>query len=173
MARSSRNGPRQAKIWDSITGSSLALTASGTFGGGKIDVVDARTVLRMLGHVLITRTGVTTASDKVSIALGIGIVSTDAATLGASALPDPGGEPEYPWLYWAEYDFNFPAALATSGAGSTDSVAGVVRDSFDIRSMRRMKPRESLVFVVQYTDTAGTPPMDVELSKTRVLFGLH
>ena len=173
MANSRRGGPRQAKIWQFITGSSLALTATGTFGGGKIDVTDSRTVLRMIGNILIHRTGTVTAADKVRISLGIGVVSTDAATLGASALPDPGGEPEYPWLYWAEYDFGFPAGLATSGAGSTDSVAGVVRDHYDIRSMRRMKPRESLVFVVEYTDEAGTPAMDIELSKTRVLFGLH
>ncbi len=171
MARFRGTGAKLGKEWNKILSVSLALTANGTTVAAALNFATAVTVLRMLGHYVISRTGAISAADQVKIALGIGVASTDGFTAGA--VPDPAEEPEYPWLFWAEHFFNYPAALATSGAGSTDSETGLIRESFDIRSMCRIKPRELLFFAVQYVDLAGTPPMTVQLSQTRVLVGLH
>ena len=96
------------------------------------------------------------------------MVSTDAATLGATAMPDPLGEVDYSWLYWADHTFSYPGT-AVSGL----EPFGSLRKSFDVRSMRKMKPRESLIMVVQYADSSGAPPLTFFAASTRVLIGLH
>ena len=120
----------------------------------------------MIGEYVIAPTGVISAADRVRIGVGIGIVSSDAFAAGAGSMPDPLGEPDYPWLYWMDHPFYY----STTGAPlqlSTD-VEGV-RAKFDIRSMRKFKPRESLAFLVQYADSSGTPPMQLLQGNVRCL----
>ncbi len=170
MARGRGGHARQAKDWVPLPSTVLALTASGTFGAPILNFTDARTILRMLGEYVISLTGAAATADQVSITVALGLVSSDAAAVGASALPDPNGEPDYPWLYWASHMFNYPQAIATGG-DSNPGDAGALRRKFDARSMRKVKARESLVWVVEYMDIAGTPPITVQLGITRVLVG--
>jgi len=44
-----------------------------------------------------------------------------------------------------------------------------VRRQFDIRSMRKLKPRESLVWLVQYGDLSGTPSITTVCGQIRTL----
>ncbi len=167
MAHGGSRGPKMGKQWVSIPGAVIPHTADGTLGGGLLDSTTAQTVLRMLGSYIVWPTTAPTAGDQAVISLGIGIVSSDAAALGATAMPDPSGEPEFPWLFWEEHDFRW-------GTTSLDpNGLGFVRRHFDIRSMRRMKPREALVAVTQYTDLSGTPAVTISMAQTRVLIGLH
>jgi len=122
------------------------------------------TVIRMIGEYIIAPTTAPVALDKVRMIVGIGVVSTDAATVGASALPDPGAEPDYPWLYWKDHPVQY-ASTEVDPAGE----AGTVRASFDIHSMRKIKPRESLVFVFEYNNVNGDPPLTAGVGLTRVL----
>ena len=172
MARAQVVRPRMRKQWDSIPGVTLALTASSTTSVGAFAATQALTIMRLLGEYLICPTGGGTfvANDRASITVGIGVVSTDAFVAGATSLPDPAGEPEYPWLYWAQHDFNLFTALA---AGDWQGARAEHRQSFDIRSMRKMSPRQSLAFIIQYVDVSGVPPMSFEQSTTRVLFGIQ
>ncbi len=163
-----RRGPRQVKEWTAIPSINLGLTASGTSLGGSIGFNEPRTVLRMIGEYVMQGTGGQTfaESDSAKIALAIGVISSDAFAAGAGSVPDPAGEPEYSWLFWAEHEFLFPSATDDGNtAGSS------LRRSFDIRSMRKMKPRESLAVVVEYADLTGAPPITVSIAQTRVLFG--
>ncbi len=162
-------GPRQTKEWAAIPSISLAGTTNATILGGSLALLASQTVLRMIGGYVIHPENVATSGDRCKVTLAIGVVSTDAFDAGAASMPDPAGEAEYPWLYWAEHSFGFPKTLSATISG--DSVSGVVRERFDIRSMRKMKPRESLAFVVQYVDLVGAPAMRILLSQTRVLFG--
>ena len=173
MARQRGSGSRMGKQWGDIPAISLSLTADGTSSGGALISTTSQTVLRMLGGYTIGLAGIATAADAVRIGVGIGIISTDAFNLGATAMPDPLGELDFPWLYWNEHSLRYPAAAGTSaGQGVTDA-RGWVRHKFDIRSMRKMKPRENLVVVIEYADTNGAPPMRVDVDQTRVLIGLH
>ena len=167
MARGFRGSSRMAKRWDFLPGLLIGMTASGNQGGSTLGIVDQPyTVLRMLGEYVIAPTGNLTAGDRCSVGIGIGVVSADAATLGATALPDPEGEPEYPWLYWASHDFYFPAGgTPLQPAGPSESV----RVTFDVKSMRKVKPREVLAYVVDYTDGSGTPPLTLASGPIRVL----
>ena len=120
----------------------------------------------MLGEYVISPTAGATfaADDAATIGVGIGVVSTDAATAGAASVPDPIGEPDYPWLYWADIPFYF----AGSGPGG-DEITAHVRRQFDIRSMRKLKPRETLTWVFQYGNLVGNPPLSLNVANTRVL----
>ncbi len=174
MANRSRGtGTRMGKQWDSLPAISLELTTDATVAGGSLASTTSQTILRMLGEYIIASTGVATALDQATVGIGIGIISTDAFTLGATAMPDPLGEPEFPWLYWASHSIFYPTAVsATAGQGDQSGV-GTGRFPFDVKSMRKMKPRESLFFVAQYGDVSGTPPLRVGVANTRVLLGLH
>ena len=170
MARD-HNTPRLAKLWSSLPGISQDITAEGTTGLAILNFTSPTTIMRMLGEYTLSFEAAETiaAKDDVGLTIGIGVVSSDAAAAGSASLPDPAGEPEYPWMYWASHKLYAMEATALQRNG----VPGVGRWSFDIRSMRKMKPRESLVSVIQYADLGGLPPVHVGFSQTRVLLGIH
>jgi hypothetical protein len=155
---------RMPKEWNSLAGIALGMTASNTFLGSSLAFNSSYTVLRMLGEYVITPTSSPQALDNAIVTVGIGVVSSDAYAVGASAVPDPASEPNYPWLYWASHPFFFGATGADPA-----SEACSVRHSFDVRSMRKLKARESLALVVEYADIAGTPALKFTAGSTRVL----
>ncbi len=156
-------GPRMPKHWHSVAGVSLSFTANTTQIGGGLSLDGPWTAIRMLGEYIIGADTAPTAQDACEIAVGIGVVSSDAFALGATAMPDPIGDSYYPWLYWAAHDFFFADSSVADGNVRS------LRRSFDIRSMRKLKPKETLGVVWQYIDTAGAPPMQLEMAVTRVL----
>ena len=167
MADRSR-GPRLGKRWQFLEQLSVGLNANATFAGGSLPGLEPFTVLRMLGEYIIGVDAAPTIADSCQVGVGIGVVSIDSVVLGSTAMPDPIGEPDFPWLYWAVHKFHY-ASVITDPAAAT----GSIWKTFDVRSMRKFKPRESLVAVVEYLDGAGTPAMQFEMARTRVLIGLH
>jgi len=170
MANNRSFGRRMGKDWTAIQGANLAFTADATMLGNGNAATTSRTVLRMLGGftVGLTSGGTFGTGDKAEIAVGIAVVSTDAFAAGAASMPDPGAEPEFPWLYWQALTIT---AIDSSITGNER--LGFVQRKFDVRTMRRMKVGQSLAYVVQYADITGAPPIDVDLFTTRVLVGLH
>ena len=161
-------GSRQRKQWSSLPSVAQAYTADATIALTSVVFIQSRTVLRMIGSYMIHATGNVTAGEVARLAVGIGVVSTDAFAAGSSAMPDPAGELDYPWLYWAEHTVRYGA---TASPETGISLTGFVRESFDIRLMRKVKPRESLAFVSQYVDVSGAPGISLQLDQTRVLLG--
>ncbi len=163
-------GRRQEKDWVALPSVSVDFTGDNSTGVVELAFSSSITVLRMLGEYVIapTSAGGIVAGDDARIAIGIGLVSTDAFA-ATTALPDPAGEPEYPWLYWAQHSFLYPVAGAT--AADSVGLAGAVRKSFDIRSMRKFKAGQSLALVAQYVNVTGDPALTFGLSRTRVLIG--
>ena len=158
-------GPRKAKVWsfmdgglNGFTGNATSLLASVVSSG------DAQTIMRMIGSYIIGPTSAPTALDRAFIGVGIGFVSTDAATLGLTAMPDPESEPDYPWLYWRSHALRFAGTDPESG-----SAESTVRVDFDVKSMRKWPKRTSLVFVAEYVDSTGTPPLFIMAASTRIL----
>ncbi len=160
------------KQWAFIPAIQLSPTSATTLLGGSLAFAEANTVLRMLGGYLITPDGATVAGDAAQLTVGIGVISTDAFAAGAGSVPDPNGEPEYPWLYWRDHQLRYPSATTVLKGEGDQTGAGTERVHFDIKSMRKLKPRESLVFIVSYTDVTGTPPLKLDVGRTRVLIGL-
>ena len=165
MARNFGSGARMRKSWTQILSTQAAITTDGTLGAGVIDFSVPTTVLRMIGEYGVTPTSSPVAGDDMIFTCAIGVVSTDASTLGATALPDPTNEPEYPWLYYGSHGMFFPGTEA-----DPSSTGGSFRQSFDVHSMRKIKPRESLAMIIQSSST-GAPPIRFYAGVTRVLVG--
>jgi len=157
------------KQWGTIPSITIPLTADGTNLGGALVSTTAQTVLRTMGEYIISPTSTPTALDRCNIAVAIGVVSTDAFDAGAGSVPDPISEGDYPWIYWATHQFFFVDA----SVDPANAAVAQLRQRFDVKAMRKMKPRENLVFVVEYADGTGAPAMTVQLGTTRVLIGLH
>jgi len=159
---------KKAKLWLGLPGGQTGMTADGTFIESALAFTSPQTVLRMIGEYTIVPVATPVAADAVVITVAIGKVSSDAFAVGATAVPDPGDEPGYPWLYWASHALKFPTADADpSGMG------GTVRRSFDVRTMRKFTAQESLIWVFEYADLTGAPAMTIALGETRVLTTLH
>ncbi len=172
MANRGRGVLRQAHVkkidykqWTAIPSFSLAISADGTFAVAGVSFAVPATVLRSRSELIgwLDVSG-QTAGDEVKFGIGLGLVSTDAFTLGATALPDPSGEPEFPWLYWYEYHLVTEEA---TGRGP----GGFFRLAIDTKAMRKVKPGESLVWVVQRVDGGGDLIAHIAFGQTRILIG--
>ncbi len=158
-------GKRQVKSWASIAGQVDAFTANATVGGAGLAFTEASTILRMIGEYMIAPTTAPTIADQCTLTVGIAVVSADAFAAGGASLPDPSGSPEFPWLFWKSHIFRALAGTLDPG----DQLPVSVRAEFDIRSMRKVKGREALAVVVEYTDINGTPPLKMVQPFIRVL----
>ena len=167
MADRSR-GLRQAKVWTFLGNGLASFVGNNTVSLSSVGFNNANTVLRMIGEYVILPDAATADEDVAEIGVGIGVVSSDAAALGDTAMPDPVDEPDFPWLYWKCHLMVF-----NQTGVDPNTLAGQGRWSFDIRSMRKVKPRESLIMVVQYVDVVGAPPLQFGAARTRVLIGSH
>ena len=162
-------GPRQRKHWHLLGDVRLNLLSAGTSLLGSFIAAGGEpfTFIRGIGELVVTPDGTgVVANDAGVIAAGVGVVSADAAELGATALPDPGSEPDYPWLWWYQVHMMFPEPSGSYAGLASESA----RIRIETKAMRRVGPREALVFVVQYVDIAGTPPLDV-IGSMRFLVG--
>ncbi len=166
MARA-RGGRRTIKHWEAFLGLRDFFTANETSATGALTFVEGETILRMIGEYTIGPTSAPSVGDDCSVTVGIAVISADAfAAAGAAGLPDPSAEPEYPWLYWTAHPFFFNVAGLGQGTNNES-----VRRFFDVRSMRKVKPREVVCGIVEYTDVVGAPPMTFSMGPTRVLLG--
>ncbi len=168
MARNHGSGQRQAKLWQDIPGFRMSFTGDDTQVQAGLSATAPETVLRMIGEYVVAPDAATVDEDDATITVGIGVVSTDAFTLGATAMPDPAAESDFPWLYWKSHPFVF------NQTGVDPNVAAAhLRQSFDIKSMRKITARQTLTMIVQYGSITGDPPIQFSAGITRVLVGLH
>jgi len=154
------------KEWRSITGLSGAISTDTTTGGGALGFTAPGTILRARGRVMAFFDESQQVGDIITLTWGLGIVSTDAVAAGAASMPDPADEPEYPWLWWGDMDLASNLAAGVNAWGISAQQLEV-----DTKAMRRIKPGQSLVWIVQSTGAAGTPVTQLEIGQTRVLIG--
>ena len=170
MARVVMRTPKRRKQWIGLPGIILDFNAASTIAGGNLAFAESgSTILRMLGEYIIQPSVDTAhvADDAATIFVALAVLATDVVTAGSTVFPDPSGEEEYKWLYWASHPLYF-------GDSSLDpnSQAASVRHSFDVRTMRKVGARESLVMVIQYVNDQGLPSILVNVGNTRVLVAL-
>ena len=164
MARPRTTGHRMPKQWAAIPGIISAFTADATALGGSLAFGSPATVLRMIGEYTIFPVSQPVVTEQAKLAVAIGVISSDAFAAGAASVPDPSGEPEYPWLYWAEHTFAYHDTTR-----DPSQAAGSLRHGFDIKSMRKMKPRETLAVIFQFDQLSSTPDLTISMGQTRVL----
>jgi len=153
------------KSWSAIP-SFVLNSASGIQLVAGLSFAAPATILRCRGDVMFALDATKQVGDQAKVAIGLGIVSTDAFTVGGSAVPDPAGEADYPWLYWTERTL-----VASVAAGEESQGSSVDRFQVDTKAMRKVRPGETLTWITQFVDLVGAPVTDLFFSQTRVLVG--
>ncbi len=156
---------RKDKSWSALTALNQAFTGNLTaILSGATESLEALTVMRLIGDYVISPSQAPVVQDQARISVGIAKVSTDAAAAGAGSMPDPDDEPNFPWLYFASHPFHFADV-----SSDPSSAAASVRVHFDVKTMRKCKPRESIVMIAQYANVVGNPPLTMATGVTRIL----
>jgi len=168
MARQNFRYQKKEKLWVGVGSSHHAFTTAAVQTGSAFQFTSPQTILRILGEYIIGPTSVPAALDEAFVTVAIGVFSSDAFTLGESAMPDPVTEEGYPWLYWRQHAFFFDEAVV-----DPSSAMGSVRTVVDVKSMRKVTANQSLGVVVQYVNEVGSPPLHVTFAGTRVLTTVH
>ncbi len=155
------------KQWSATPALVSTVSTDGTALGGGLDFVVPATILRIRGFVQAIFDATMQAGDLMILTYGIAIISTDAFNAGSGSVPDPSGDPEYPWMWWGQMRLQaFVAAGHEGGWGPTGQ-----RLEVDTKAMRKIKPSETLTTVFQRTGTAGAPATDVTIGQMRTLIG--
>ena len=142
------------------------MTASGTSIGGILTFAEPATILRCRGFCQASFDATMQVGDSIDVTWGLGIVSADAAAVGASAVPDPETDPEYPWLWWDSMQLRSNLAAGVNAWGLSAQ-----RIDIDTKAMRWVKPQQALLLVAQIGTIAGAPVTDLEFGNIRVLVG--
>ncbi len=172
MARARQSFVRPGKTidikqWTSILSLRTSVqSASGTFSGAGLAFTSPFTILRMRGSLLVYLDESAVLGDQSKIAYGIGIISSDAFTLGPTAMPDPAGEADFPWLYWEEINLGLLETGDLRAFGISSRLS-----NWDSKAMRKVKPGQTLAWIGQTVNITGDPPMEIQIGQTRVLLG--
>jgi len=100
------------KQWDAIPSLSTEVSTDVTTLGGAISFAIPATILRARGYVQAIFDETQQAGDEIIFTAGLGIITTDNFDGGVTGVPDPAGEPEFPWLWWGQIKLEAFAAAA-------------------------------------------------------------
>ena len=106
-------------------------------------------------------------SDMIFVGIGLCIVTVDAFAIGATAMPGPLTDIDFDW-WWHSIFALGPVAVATE---LENSIIGNVRFEIDSKAMRKIKPNETLAFMMEGQQEGGTPTYDASVA-VRTLFKL-
>ncbi len=167
MPRAFTRGTRMHKRWVGLGDNTTFVVSADitTVKAIPISRDEPFTVLRMLGEYTLSFSGVDVLDDRVVIGLGIGVITGDAHAAGGGSVPDPVGELGFSWLFWAEHQLTKQIAARESGGDPMMAL----RRSYDIKTMRKVRPQEVVTQVFQYANQNGNPGVQIAWGQTRVL----
>ena len=146
---------------------SIPISANTAFivGSGQEFLFDGDTVVRIRGSMLLQLTNVTASGDGFVGAVGIGIVSTPAFAVGATAVPTPITESEWDGWMWHQF------LNVTGSADLTDQGPALgQRVEIDSKAMRKVGTEQVIYMAVELTET-GTAVAEF-VANTRMLLKL-
>ncbi len=155
------------KSWDGIPGIELGLAGAQTALGGSLAFNIPATILRLRGELLFVLDGAA-ESASIFVTVALGVISSDAFAAGSGSVPDPAAEAEYPWMYWSTVALINQSSDTAATAGEQNQVGQAYRLQFDSKAMRKVKPGQSLAWIVE---TGSATPIDIIISQTRALIG--
>ncbi len=157
------------KRWDATLPIFIQSGTVGEKGGATNNFTRPSTILRLRGswwagfdHSL------ESAGDRMRVSLGVGIVSTDAAGVGAGSIPSPEDNIDWPWMFWDQVVLHCSLADQTGQPGWGGTVQHRMIDS---KAMRKVKPNESLIVAIAYGDATGAPSTVTVVPALRMLIG--
>ena len=157
-----RQGPRRATEWLASTDKSAlqVLAAGAAIFDQFFNILEPATIVRTRGELWIA-SDQTSANEGPFGALGMAIVSDEAATVGITALPLPSTNSDSDLFFVHQF---FQGYFAT-GQGKTWQ-----RHTFDSKAMRKVDSSENIVVVLE--NSQATFGLDFIIN-FRVLLKLH
>lgn len=166
LSRRSGRGPltrpqRRLTSWSfgpDTAQASQSVTASGKFGLSVfINILqDGLTLVRTRGQIKLWLEAATAAANGYIGAFGICRVSTQAATIGSTAVPGPIAEDDWDgWLFYEHIQCVAPAALNSGVASDLDQLAPVTATqviTIDSKAMRKVKENDALLGIFELTE---------------------
>ncbi len=154
MARN-RTGRRLTYNWQGVQGTISSITTANKVGTGSIFFDAAQTVMRIRGNVLASLDFVA-ANEKLSLALGLIVITDAVLAAGPTAMPSPIAVPDAEWI-WHQY-----IPLQAQGAAQVEDLGNqVFRAEIDSKAMRKVKANENVVLVADGVQEAGSAVGDV------------
>ena len=164
MARSRRGGGRRTDYeWQGSCGS-LQNLAESNLTIAIVSFEQSFTLMRSRGSWLAVIDG-PTDQDLKCVGAGLIIVFDEAFAAGVAAVLSPTDDLNAPWLWHDFITLNAKSATQEAAIGS-----GVYRGVIDSKAMRKVHSNETLIFVVDGINLAGTPFVDVSAA-VRILVG--
>ena len=155
-------GPFSAAIQQS-TAAGLTLIDTGQTGIG------STTLVRIRGELTVFISVATTIGDGFrKFSAGIGVVSSNAFAIGATAVPSPEADSEWGGWLW------FLAAASLVSFETTEVARGpisAVRIPIDSKAMRKLAPNETIFGAIAFTGEIGTATAEFVMN-TRMLVKL-
>ncbi len=105
------------------------------------------------------------ADEHVRGALGLGVVSEDAAAAGAGSIPDPFADADFGWFVWQPFINEF---LFITGSGIQEPAGSTY--TVDSKAMRKVGLAETMV--IMFEEAEGSAGLNVSLIG-RMLLKLH
>jgi len=168
-ARTFTRGPRSATDWSASTPLAAYITLAGTsaiLDQIFIPVPGGETVLRTRG-IFTYMSDQAAANENVIGAIGIGVVSEQAATVGITAVPHPSTDASWGgWLFHSYFGERVQFVSAVGVLSGSSFAQHIVIDS---KAMRKVGEDYRLVMVVENTSNKG---MQYGL-QTRILSKIH
>ena len=172
MCPSSRGFPRRSQrrstAWSAAVASddlTLSATARAVWSTGAVPSVEGLTIVRTRGQGMLTLASATGAGDGFRGAMGIGIVSDEAFAIGATAMPGPLTQAEWPGWMWHQF-FVLQAVTATIADG-VNANSAVYRFEIDSKAMRKVPVGMTIFGMIDVTEL-GTASLELQ-AETRML----
>ncbi len=109
----------------------------------------------------------TSIADTFNVGIGLGVYSSDAFTIGATAMPGPLTDADYDWIFHTTLVFG-PAFSATEDGTNIRNNHWLEVDS---KAMRKIKPNQTIGWIAEGDVLSGGGTVDLSVS-TRYLFKL-
>ena len=162
MARRHQGGPKRQYIWANIVTHmfSVGLGAAKSAGVGLgLSTLDVITLIRSRG-TLSVHFDPTSIADVLKVGVGLGIYSSDAFGIGATAMPGPLSDADWDWV-WHK---TLLLGLAHSATEDGTNILNNLWIDADSKAMRKMKPNQTLGWMVEGEVTSGGGTFDVGVS---------
>ena len=154
------SGRRRQTHWGEMQGATTTSTTQATLLASSAGVHDGETIVRIRGLVSLSLKSSSAVGDGFFGAIGIGVVSTAAATAGVASIPTP--LTEAAWDGWMLHQYLVVEDVdGSTGNGAMDRV------QLDSKAMRKLTEDDSLVLVWEGIET-GTATGAVQC-RVRVL----
>ena len=155
-------GPLNTK---STTSASAAVLWSQGIG---LAVQTEATIVRIRGYAAAYLTASDAVAGGFEYAVGIGVVTDAAFSVGTTALPTPLTEED--WDGWMYHRYGSVRSITATIADGVNSATVVDRWEIDSKAMRKLTPEMTMFGIIQYTETVNAS-VQFE-ARTRILLKL-